>query len=298
MKKSRFKLWLSAARPKTLAAAVVPVLVGASLAWHDQLFRFDSTFVALFCAFAIQIGTNFANDYFDFIKGADTDDRLGFERATASGLIKPETMKHATIATMLTAFFAGLYLVWIGGWIVLIIGLSSLLFGVLYTGGPYPLGYNGLGDLFVFIFFGFVAVMGTYYVNALEWSILSFWASVPVGALCVNILVVNNLRDIDQDRIAKKRTLGVLFGEKALLVEYVAMLSLSYLVPVALYLFYSASIWIFLPLLSLPEAYLLNQLVWNNRDKRTLNNTLGQTARLMLIFGILFSAGFIADYYA
>lgn len=297
MKLSRFKLWLSAARPKTLAAAVVPVFVGASLAWHDQLFRLDSTLVALFCAFAIQIGTNFANDYFDFVKGADTDERLGFERATASGLIKPETMKFATIATMLIAFIAGLYLVWVGGWIVLVIGLSSLLFGVLYTGGPYPLGYNGLGDLFVFIFFGFVAVMGTYYVNALEWSALSFWASIPVGALCVNILVVNNLRDIDQDRVANKRTLGVLFGEKALLLEYVTMLCISYLAPVAIYLTYSVSAWIFLPLLSLPEAYRLNQLIWKNRDKRTLNNTLGQTARLMFLFGILFSAGFIIDFY-
>ena len=133
---------------------------------YHQLFRADTTAVALFCAFAIQIGTNFANDYFDFVKGADTNDRLGFERATAAGHIKPETMRLATILTMLIAFIAGLYLVWIGGWAVLAIGLASLLFGVLYTGGPYPLGYNGLGDIFVFIFFGFVAVMGTYYVNA------------------------------------------------------------------------------------------------------------------------------------
>lgn len=293
-----YRHWLSAARPKTLAAAIVPVLVGASLAWHDQLFRIDTTFIALFCAFTIQIGTNFANDYFDFVKGADTKDRLGFVRASASGLIKPKSMKIATIVTMLIAFIAGLYLVWIGGWIVLIIGLSSLLFGVLYTGGPYPLGYNGLGDLFVFIFFGFVAVMGTYYVNTLEWSVLSFWASIPVGALCVNILVVNNLRDIDQDRVANKRTLGVLFGEKALLTEYVTMLSISYLSLIAIYFMYSFSFWVFLPLLSLPEAYRLTQLVLNNRDKRTLNNTLGQTARLMFLFGILFSAGFIIDFYA
>ena len=298
MKTPRFKLWLSAARPKTLAAAVVPVLVGASIAWYNQLFRADTTAVAFFCAFVIQIGTNFANDYFDFIKGADTDERLGFERATAAGLIKPETMRNATIFTMLTAFVAGLYLVWIGGWIVLAIGLASLLFGVLYTGGPYPLGYNGLGDIFVFIFFGFVAVMGTYYVNALQWSALSAWASIPIGALCVNILVVNNLRDVDQDRIANKRTLGVLFGEQALRVEYVSMLLISYISPAVIFFFHPVSYWIFLPMLSLPEAFRLNRLVWNNKDKRTLNNTLGHTARLMFIFGFLFSAGFIATYYA
>ncbi|WP_340103835.1 1,4-dihydroxy-2-naphthoate polyprenyltransferase [Rhodohalobacter sp. 8-1] len=294
----KLKLWLSAARPKTLAAAVVPVLVGSSIAWYHQLFRLDTTAVALFCAFAIQIGTNFANDYFDFIKGADTDERLGFERATAAGLIKPETMKLATILTMLIAFIAGLYLVWIGGWIVLAIGLSSLLFGVLYTGGPYPLGYNGLGDIFVFIFFGFVAVMGTYYVNTLGWSTLSVWASIPVGALCVNILVVNNLRDIDQDRIANKRTLGVLFGEEALRIEYISMLIISYLSLVIIYFFYPVSYWIFLPLLSLPEAVRLNSLIRNNKDKRTLNKTLGHTARYMFIFGILFSAGFIISAYA
>ena len=298
MNTTNFRLWLSASRPKTLAAAVVPVMVGASIAWYDQLFRFDTTAVALFCAFAIQIGTNFANDYFDFVKGADTDERLGFERATASGLIKPETMKFATIVTMFTAFLAGLYLVWIGGWIVLAIGLASLLFGILYTGGPYPLGYNGLGDIFVFIFFGFVAVMGTYYVNALEWSALSAWASIPVGALCVNILVVNNLRDVDQDRIANKRTLGVLFGEQALRTEYISMLAISYLPLAMIYFLYPVSYWIFLPLLSLPEAYRLNHLIWNNKDKRTLNETLGQTARLMFFFGLLFSAGFIISFYA
>ena len=298
MNTTNFRLWLSASRPKTLAAAVVPVMVGASIAWYDQLFRFDTTAVALFCAFAIQIGTNFANDYFDFVKGADTDERLGFERATASGLIKPETMKYATIVTMFTAFLAGLYLVWIGGWIVLAIGLASLLFGILYTGGPYPLGYNGLGDIFVFIFFGFVAVMGTYYVNALEWSALSAWASIPVGALCVNILVVNNLRDVDQDRIANKRTLGVLFGEQALRSEYISMLAISYLPLAVIYFLYPLSYWIFLPLISLPEAYRLNHLIWNNKDKRTLNETLGQTARLMFFFGLLFSAGFIISFYA
>jgi 1,4-dihydroxy-2-naphthoate polyprenyltransferase len=282
-----------AARPQTLAAALVPILIGASLAYSDNQLRWDSTLVALFCAFAIQIGTNFANDYFDFVNGADTPDRIGFERATSAGTISPKAMLTATIATMLIAFLAGLYLVWVGGWVILIIGLLSLFFGILYTGGPYPLGYNGLGDLFVFIFFGIVAVSGTYYVNTLEWSTLSFWASLPVGALCVNILVVNNLRDVEQDKMSGKRTLGVLLGESALKIEYLLMLSVAFIIPVILYHFFEFSIWIMLSYLSLPFARSLNNQVWYHEDKKSLNRTLERTAQFMLLYGVLFSAGTI-----
>ncbi len=268
-------------------------MVGAALAWNDGLFRLDTTAVALFCAIAIQIGTNFANDYFDFIKGADTDERIGFQRATATGLISPRAMLTATIITMSIAFLAGLYLVWVGGFVILIIGILSLLFGILYTGGPFPLGYNGLGDLFVFIFFGFVAVMGTYYVNALEWSMISFWASIPVGALAVNILVINNLRDINQDKIAGKNTLGVIFGETALKIEYILMALISY--PVLFY-FYSLdgfSPWIFLPLLTLPFLLIILYDIQNHSNKSELNQTLEQTAQFMILFGVLFSAGIV-----
>ncbi|MCH8548661.1 MAG: 1,4-dihydroxy-2-naphthoate polyprenyltransferase [Balneolaceae bacterium] len=285
--------WIQAARPQTLAAALVPIMVGASIAAENQLFRWDTTFVALFCAFAIQIGTNFANDYFDHVKGADTPDRIGFERATAMGYISPGAMLNATILTMGIAFLAGLYLVWIGGWVILVIGILSLLFGVLYTGGPYPLGYNGLGDIFVFIFFGIVAVMGTYYVNALEWSAYSFWASLPVGALCVNILVVNNLRDVDQDRIAGKRTLGVLLGESALKLEYLLMLLLSYTVPILFFLSFNYSAWILLPLLSIPGAVVLMRQIFFHEDKSTLNRTLERTAQFMVLYGLLFTAGIL-----
>lgn len=282
---------MSAARPQTLAAAFVPVFAGASLAWSDGYFRWDTSLTALFCAFAIQVGTNFANDYFDFIKGSDTPDRIGFERATASGRISPSAMMKATVTTMLTAFIAGLYLVYTAGWIMLFIGLLSLLFGILYTGGPYPLGYNGLGDLFVFIFFGIVAVTGTYYVNALQWSVTSFWVSLPVGALCVNILVVNNLRDIHQDRIAGKKTLGVLFGEQALKTEYLLMILIAFVIPILLYHFFSFSIWIMLPFLSLPLARILVRQVWYYEDKRDLNNTLERTAQFMVLYGLLFASG-------
>lgn len=293
MKYSKFFIWLRAARPQTLPASFVPILAGASLAWHYSVFRWDASLVALLCALLIQIGTNFANDYYDFLKGADTPDRIGFERATAAGLVTPNAMFRATYLTMALAFVLGLYLVWIGGWIILVIGLLSLLFGVLYTGGPFPLGYNGLGDLFVFIFFGIVAVMGTYYVNALQWSVQSFWLSIPVGALCVNILVVNNLRDIEQDKQTGKRTLGVLLGEKALQAEYLLLVLVSFLTPFIFFLLYNFSLWIFLPFLSLPLALQLIHHIWYHDDKRELNQTLERTAKFMVFFGALLSIGIL-----
>lgn len=294
-KQSKLRIWLKAARPQTLAAAFVPVCIGASLAFHDQNFALLPSLAALICAFLIQIGTNFANDYFDFKKGADTDERIGFERATATGLISESTMRNATIITMALAFILGLYLVWHAGWVIFWIGIASLICGVLYTGGPFPLGYNGLGDLFVFIFFGIVAVMGTYYVNALEWSMASFWASLSVGALSTNILVVNNLRDIEQDDKAGKNTLGVLFGENALRWEYLLMLLLALAIPPHFYFQLSYSGIIFLPFLSLPFAVTLLQKIWFEQDKHKLNKALEQTAQYMTLFGILFSAGILAD---
>lgn len=293
MTPSKIRIWIDAARPKTLAAAFVPVVVGSSLAYHDGFFSWLPSLVALICAFLIQIGTNFANDYFDFIKGADNEDRIGFERATAQGLVTAGQMKIAMLLTMAIAFIAGLYLVWHAGWVILVIGIASLVFGVLYTGGPFPLGYNGLGDLFVFIFFGIVAVLGTYYVNALQWSAASFWASLAVGALSTNILVVNNLRDVEQDGPAGKNTLGVLFGEAALKWEYVVMLAIAVSIP--FYLFFKAgfSPIIILPYISLPFGIYLVNNVWNEKKKSNLNKTLEQTAQFMTLFGILFSLGII-----
>lgn len=293
MEANKLKIWVEAARPKTLAAAFTPVIVGAGLAWHDSLLSLPGSSVALLCAFLIQIGTNFANDYFDFVKGADTDERIGFVRATAAGLIPPKTMLNATIISMTLAFLFGLYLVYIGGLVVLLIGISSLLFGILYTGGPYPLGYNGLGDIFVFIFFGIVAVMGTYYVNALEWSEASFWASLAVGALCTNILVINNLRDVVQDKKAGKRTLGVLFGDTVLKFEYTFMVALAYAIPPHFYFQLDFGLWIFLPFLVLPLAIIHTRKVWVETDKTKLNKVLEQTAKFMALFGILFTAGII-----
>jgi len=292
---TNLQVWIKAARPQTLAAAFVPVCVGAVLAVHNQHFDWLASTIALLCAFLIQIGTNFANDYFDYKKGADTEARIGFERATATGQISATAMRNAMIITMAIAFFLGLYLVWHAGWVILMLGILSLIFGVLYTGGPYPLGYNGLGDLFVFLFFGIVAVMGTYYVNALEWSIASFWASLAVGALSTNILVVNNLRDIEQDGPAGKNTLGVLFGEDVLRWEYLLMLLLAVAIPPHFYFQLGYNGLIFAPYLSLPIAALLLFQIWTEEDKTKLNKTLERTAQFMTLFGILFSAGVLAQ---
>ncbi len=287
------KIWVDAARPKTLAAAFVPVLVGASIAWSESSIHWPASFIALACAILIQVGTNFANDYFDFVKGADTDERVGFVRATSAGLIPPKTMLTATVVSMAFAFILGLYLVWLGGITVLFIGLASLLFGVLYTGGPYPLGYNGLGDVFVFVFFGVVAVMTTYYVNTLEWSEASFWAALAVGALCTNILVVNNLRDIVQDKKAGKKTLGVLFGERTLKLEYTFMVILAFAIPPHFYFQLDYKLWVYLPFLVLPLAIFHIYTVWTETDKSKLNPLLEQTAKFMALFGILFSIGIV-----
>ncbi len=294
MSASKLKIWIDASRPKTLAAAFVPVLVGVAVAFAEfSTIHWPATLVAITCAFLIQIGTNFANDYFDFIKGADTNERIGFTRATAAGLVPAKTMLIATIICMGIAFVLGLYLVYIGGWTILIIGILSLIFGILYTGGPFPLGYNGLGDVFVFIFFGIIAVTATVYVNALRWSIDAFWASLAVGALCTNILAVNNLRDINQDRIAGKRTLGVLFGENTLKWEYTLMVLLAFAIPPHFYFQLDYNLWSLLPFISAPLAIKLVKTIWTNENKSELNKTLEQTAKFMVIFSILFSLGLI-----
>src|SRR5579875_960856 len=209
MSTSKLRGWYLAARPHTLPAAVVPVLVGTALAIADRHFNLPVALATLLASLLIQIGTNFANDYYDFHKGADTEERLGPMRVTASGVFTPAQVAKATAITFALALVVGLYLVWAGGVPILLIGLFSILSGIAYTGGPYPLGYNGLGDVFVFVFFGLVAVMGTYFLQAGTVTLGAFMAAVPVGLLCTNILIVNNLPDIDTDRAAGKRTLAV-----------------------------------------------------------------------------------------
>ncbi len=287
--------WILAARPRTLPAAIAPVLLGGALASRHGVFDPLPWSIALTCAILIQIGTNFANDYFDFKKGADTPDRVGFIRASASGLIAPERMWLATKQTMLAAFLLGLLLVFHAGWVILLIGVLSILFGFLYTGGPYPLGYNGLGDVFVFIFFGIVAVMGTYYVQALDWSMESFWVSLSVGALATNILVVNNLRDVNTDRVAGKRTLGVLLGESWLKAEYIGLILLALAIPPHLYFQEGYNLLIFIPFLSIPLVMKPLKTVLRHADKADLNHALVQTGQFLAAYSVLFALGILLD---
>lgn len=287
------KRWILAARPATLTAAIVPVAVGTACAHAVGALRMGPALAALFGAIFIQIGTNFANDVFDAEKGADTEDRLGPTRAVASGLIDAKSMRRAMVFAFGLATLAGVYLVATAGWPVVAIGIASVLSGIAYTGGPYPLGYNGLGDLFVLVFFGFVAVCGTTYVQAESVPAIAWAASVPVGALATGILVVNNVRDRETDVRAGKRTLAVRFGKRAGIAEYAILIGAAYVVPVLLAATGTHPA-VLLPLLTLPWGIVLvRQLA--TREGRDLNATLASTAKLLLVHGVLFAAGIAAD---
>jgi 1,4-dihydroxy-2-naphthoate octaprenyltransferase len=281
-----------ASRPKTLLASFVPIIVGSSLAFMQESFEPILAFVALICALLIQIATNFTNDLYDFLKGADNKKRVGPIRVLNEGLVSPKEMKFAIVLTFGLAFLLGLYLVYITGMVILIVGIASIIAGLAYTAGPYPLAYNGLGDVFVFIFFGVVGTVGTYYVQAQEISSLSFLASIPVGALITNILVVNNYRDIDQDRFAGKNTLAVKLGKAFSRYEYLILMVSSFFVPFIFYIFYEVSIWIFLPYLTLPIAYKLVIMLFELQGDQ-LNSTLELTAKFSALYGILFSIGLV-----
>jgi 1,4-dihydroxy-2-naphthoate octaprenyltransferase len=287
-----FQTWLLAARPKTLPAAAVPVMVGTAVAISERVFNPGPALAALLGALLIQIGTNLANDVFDYKKGADTTARLGPLRVTQAGLLSPGQVLAGMWLTFGLAALIGVYLVVVGGWPIVAIGLLSIASGLAYTGGPFPLGYNGLGDLFVFIFFGLVAVCGTYYVQAGMVSTVAWWAAVPVGLLATAILVVNNLRDIDTDRAAGKKTLAVRFGARGAQIEYILLLAGAYLVPLLMWLTSVSSAWTLLAWLSLPLVWPLVRLILHEKG-RPLNQALAGTARLELVYGLLFSAGLI-----
>jgi 1,4-dihydroxy-2-naphthoate octaprenyltransferase len=281
--------WIRASRPATLTAALVPVMVGTAVAHATRGIRWDTALAALLGACAIQIGTNFANDVFDAEKGADTEARLGPVRAVAAGLLSARAMRLAMIAAFAIATLFGSYLVWTSGWPIVVIGVLSIASGIAYTGGPFPLGYNGLGDVFVMIFFGFVAVLGTIVVQTSELPWLGWAAAVPVGAIATAILVVNNVRDRSTDVHAGKRTLVVRFGRRFGELEYAALLVLAYVVPVALAL-WRGSPWIALPLASAPLAVALTRRLLRE-EGAPLNATLAGTAKLLLLHGVLFSIG-------
>lgn len=303
---SKRRGWIIAARPQTLPAGMSPVIVGTALAIHDNVFSVLPALAALMGALLIQIGTNFANDYYDGIKGTDNIDREGFTRVTSSGIISPERVKKAMYITFFLSILIGIYLVYVGGIPILIVGILSIISGITYTGGPYPFGYYGLGDFFVFIFFGIIAVIGTYYVQVVA-SLLSFsfplWippdtitvssllVSIPIACLTTCILVVNNIRDIENDKKAGKKTLAVIIGRKWSRIEFLSLLFVSYIMPI--FLIPNFGLTVLLPLLSFPYSFFIANIVFTKNSGENLNSALKSTGKLLFIYSVLFSLGII-----
>jgi len=290
---SGVRIWVMAARLRTLPAAIAPVLVGTALAGYLHVFHPLRFVAALIGAIFIQVGTNLSNDYSDARRGADTEDRLGPVRVTAGGLVPPRRVLIATYVSFGVAVLAGAYLVAVAGWQLLLVGAASILAGVLYTGGPRPYGYEGLGEVFVFLFFGIVAVAGSFFVQLkhLDWE--AFALAVPVGLLAAGILVVNNVRDIESDRRAGKRTLAVRLGRQRTRVLFAVMVYLAYLLAPVTWIFGPLKPWLLLTWLTLPLAAGVVRAVRNRTDGPSLNHALAQTGMLQLAFCMLLSAGLL-----
>ncbi len=287
------RIWMMAARPRTLPAAIAPVLVGSALAGFQHAFHPLRFVAALLGAIFIQVGANLSNDYSDARRGADSDDRLGPVRVTAGGLVPPRQVLVATYASFAVAVLIGVYLIVVAGWLLLVIGAASILAGVLYTGGPRPYGYEGLGEVFVFLFFGVVAVAGSYFVEVkhLDWE--AFALSVPVGLLAAAILIVNNVRDIDSDRRASKRTLAVRLGRGRTRVMFAAVIALAFVLALATWAFGPLTAWVALCWLAIPLAVSLVRLVATHTDGPSLNEALARSGMLQLAFCVLLSAGLV-----
>ena len=296
--------WILAVRPKTLPAAVAPVLVGTACALAIDGFRVGPAIAALLGALLLQIASNLANDVIDAERGLDTEARLGPTRVVAAGLLTPRAVTIGLVVVIALAVLIGIYLTWAAGNAVIVMGIAGILAAVGYTAGPFPLGYHGLGEIAVMTFFGFVAVCGTVFVQALQVPQLAWWAAIPVGALATAILVVNNLRDIDTDERGGKRTMAVRIGRKNTIREYATLLGIAYLVPIALLLssfrasvlptpwieYGTRALWILLPLLTLPLALRLHRRV-SRETGRDLNGVLAATAQLLFLHSLLFAGG-------
>jgi 1,4-dihydroxy-2-naphthoate polyprenyltransferase len=289
---SPLRLWALAARPRTLPAAVAPVLVGTALGLNERGELRPLAFVAaLIGSVFIQIGTNLANDYSDARRGADTDDRLGPVRVTAGGLLPPRRVLVGTYVAFGVAVAAGIYLAAVAGWELLVVGALSIAAGVLYTGGPRPYGYAGLGELFVFLFFGVVAVNGSYFVQTEELSSEALVLSLPIGLLAAAILVVNNIRDIDTDRRAGKRTLAVKLGRGPARHLFAGMVGIALVLPLAVPAAGGLSWCLALSMLAAPLAVPLVRTVFTRSDGLALNQALAGAGRLLAVFSLLLSAG-------
>ncbi len=288
----QWKLWVLAARPKTLPAAVAPILVGTGVAIHEGGFHALSAAMALLTALFLQIAANLANDAFDFTRGADTAERMGPTRVTSAGLLSHRAVLVATGVALALAIATGLVLVWRGGWPLLLLGIAAVICAVAYTGGPFPLGYLGLGEVFVFLFFGLAAVTGTAWVQTLDLTPLSLAAAVPPGALAVGILIVNNLRDLPTDAVAGKRTVAVRIGGERTRLEYGAMLLIAAASPIGFWLAGWLDWWWILTVASWPLLWSLWRQIHANRG-RALNATLAATGRTLLAHSALLAISLI-----
>lgn len=283
--------WFLASRLKTLPAAISPVLVGVSLAIHDGEFHMLIALMTLLASILIQIGANFANDVYDFLKDSDREDRLGPIRATQFGLISPNEMKKGMWLVFALAICVGLYLAWVGGWPIVCIGLASIASAMAYTGGPYPLGYHGWGDIFVFVFFGIIAVPGTYYLQTGFVTYDSILFGIPLGALSTAILIVNNLRDADTDVKSGKRTLAVRFGKSFVKMEYIVMMIIAFIIPIYILQFWDEfSLYIILFLIPISIQHIQSL---HTKTATELNLVLANTAKFLFHFSILLSIGLI-----
>lgn len=281
-----------AIRPRTLPAAAAGVLMGAAMAWRDGYFRLDVTVVCLVTALLLQIGSNLANDVFDFERGTDTVERLGPTRVTQAGMLSPRQVKIGMAVVFALAALLGSYPAWLGGWTIIILGITAIISAIAYTGGPFPLGYYGLGDIFVFIFFGLASVAGTYYIQAGSVSPSVWWMTIPPGLIITAILVVNNLRDIENDRKAGKLTMAVRLGEQGTKVQYLVCMVVAYLILIPVVVTGLIPWMTLLAWLSLPFAYQATQVVLTQKG-RPLNMALAKTGQTALVFSILFWVGIL-----
>lgn len=284
--------WWLAIRPRTLPAAASGVAMGSALAWYDDSFKFLPALACLLIALLLQIGSNVANDVFDFERGADTAERLGPMRVTQAGYLTPTQVKRGMLVIFGLAALLGLYLASLRGWIVIWLGAAAILSAVAYTGGPYPLGYHGLGDVFVFLFFGLAAVAGTYFVQVGSVSTAAWWMSVPVGLIVTAILVVNNLRDIEGDQKAGKHTLAVLMGERGAKIEYILLMTVAYLLLPALAILKIIPVGGMLAWLSLPLAIRTLRVTLTQKG-HLLNAALAGTGQTAFLFSLFFGVGLL-----
>lgn len=289
---SPVRVWLMAVRPKTLPAAAASVITGTALAYHDGGFLLGPALAALVIALLLQIGSNLANDVYDDERGADTADRLGPTRVTNTGLLSRGQVKSGMKVVFALAFVLGLYLTWVRGWTVLVIGVLAIIAAIAYTGGPWPLGYHGLGEVFVFLFFGVTAVVATYWVQVGKTTPAAWIMSVPLGLLITAIIVVNNLRDIEQDRIAGKRTVSVRIGADATKWEYAACVAIAYVVMTVAAVTGVLPLYTLLVWISAPVAFRTARTVFTEIG-RPLNAALAGTGQVTLLFSLLFAAGML-----